>query len=171
MKWRLMVGFALAMMLGVSMGEARAGLLPGTRVVGGVGVQFVIDIFEGQGTIELPNEVVAGDVVLLEPPGYQQISDVLRFSDDPSVPAQAGTLTRFVTLLSNAGEGEDTGLPDRLSDLTVYINEALGAFTIYDVGNVYIIHSQGIPEPASLTLLTVASACGGLVFWRRRRTA
>lgn len=91
-------------------------------------------------TVQLDHFVVTGWVAIMEPDG-QTLSDLLQFWNDPT----SGLY--YVTLWS------DPNLP---LDVNIggVTNEDANGLAIWDVGNVYYVHSDGeVPEPASLLLM------------------
>jgi hypothetical protein len=140
--------------------------------------QFVtVNFVNGVPTVTLPEQVAAGDVILLDPaglPGSQPVtSDILRFPD------LGNGIATTMQLFSDNGDGVDNvgdlGLPSVLVSNLVTISEDPSEITLYraqsDGGfNMYHIYSDAplVPEPGSLSLL----AAGGLPllgFLRRRR--
>jgi hypothetical protein len=183
---------AVGLLPAASWAQAPAGTpLPGTAPISASIDENGLAILNGQTiptvlvngvpTVLLPSPVIAGDVVLLDPPGPTGAldpSDILRFPD------QGNGLSTWMQLLSDNGDGVDnvgdiTGIPPLQSlGSNVTIPEDPSEITSYQAGaNSYTVYSDaGIdpggmtPEPGSLSLL----ATGGLPllgFLRRRRQA
>jgi hypothetical protein len=154
------------------------------------------DTFDGQ--TNLPSLVVGGDVVLLENGSSQapsNWSDVLRFSNNPNVPASATDTTSTVFQFSDLEAGfaanfvlssnvrfvqETTTGVGTEADITMYVasNHSLPVAGT----NTYNIHSdaalspelpdpgpEGVPEPSSLALLGLGGLGLAGYAWKRRK--
>ncbi|SBT06476.1 exported hypothetical protein [Candidatus Accumulibacter aalborgensis] len=120
------------------------------------------DVSEIGWVISLPKSVTPGNVLILEPGGNIQDrntwSDMLLFTNQTVQLVSDGCGT------GNVGDLSCFGAPNE-----VIFEDAQG-LAVWDVGNVYRVHSDGdVPEPATALLLSLG--LGGLGWARRRKAA